>query len=441
MMSTLRISNVSPGTLPTDHLHGAHIDLPHSGATTDVFSFDVEGWALGKSAPVERIELIQEGRVLLDVPLTHARPDIASKFAGVDGAEAAGFGVCVGALGLRSRFEILVRARLRSGVRPALGTIHGEREDLHSDYDPSVQPLMINTIGRSGSTWLSWLLSCHPQIVAFKPFAHETRVATYWMTVLQELSHPQSYLTQIDPPGLAASRWWLGDAGVNRGAFRDATLREWLGQDSVRALAAIAQSRIDAFYRANTEVSDNQPYFVEKCSPWQIVPDLLSELYPRAKELILVRDFRDMFCSIRAFKQRRTNPGFGRDRAENDAQYIERFVRGFAKSLQRRSRSRGSSVKIVRYEDLVLDPVATLTALLAYLDVDSSDAVVEETLRRAENPTGAKQHQTAKNPAASIGRWHDDLSDDLKATCDEALGPVLAEFGYEPSAQPASERA
>ncbi|MEK6271940.1 MAG: sulfotransferase [Actinomycetota bacterium] len=325
----------------------------------------------------------------------------------------------------------MIRAKLESGLHFRLGIIRGEREEVRSDYEPFVQPLMINTIGRSGSTWLTWLLSCHPQIVAFKPFEHETRVASYWMTVFQELSQPQSFLTQFDPPDLAVRHWWLGEAGTNRGALKDKELSTWLAYDSVPALAAMCQSRIDAFYSANATIDRHGRYFVEKFSPWQIVPDLLSELYPNAKEVILVRDFRDMFCSIRAFNAKRGDQGFGRDRADSDADYIRTIIRGFAKALLQRWRRRGNLAHLIRYEDLILEPAETLERLMTYLELDASSDAIERTLQLAsQDRPGVDNHRTAPDVASSVGRWRTDLSPELIAVCDEALGPLLTEFGY-----------
>ena len=40
-------------------------------------------------------------------------------------------------------------------------------------------------------------------------------------------------------------------------------------------------------------------------------------------------------------------------------------------------------------------------------------------------------HRTANDPAATIGRWREDLSPELIAACAESLDPVLEAFGYE----------
>ena len=400
---------------------------------TDTYSFEVEGWVIGKSAGVERIEVLQEGRIIVDAAPTLERPGVASRFPDVAGAGLSGFRLPISALSLREDFELVVRVTLEGGLHLRIGVIKGRREKIQSNYEPVIQPVMVTTIGRSGSSWLTWLLSCHPQIVAFKPFEHETRVASYWMSVLQAIANPRSYITQFDPPDLTARNWWLGEAGMTSGVLRDGTLAAWLGRDNVQALAAIAQSRIDAFYQANTAASGKPRYFVEKFSPGEVFSDLLTELYSDAKELILVRDFRDMFCSISAFTAKRNASRFDRHRARGDTEYVGTYVRGFARVLLRRWRGRREMAHLVRYEDLVLRPEETLGEILGYLGVDSSQQVLEQVLKRAQNVSGAGRHQTATSARASVGRWRRELSHELKLVCEETLEPMLAEFGYEPT--------
>jgi hypothetical protein len=116
------------------------------------------------------------------------------------------------------------------------------------------------------------------------------------------------------------------------------------------------------------------------------------------------------------------------------------MVRGFASAILSRWRQRESTAYLLRYEDLVLDPAGTLRQLLDYLGLDDSDAVVDQTLKLAQNASGSAQHMTAGKPAASIGRWRRDLSEELQLVCEEALDPVLGQFGYEPTAARAAER-
>ena len=431
-MAIVEIKDVQITPDPRGHLRGAHIDFPNAGSRSDVYSFDVAGWALGKFSPVVAIEVVHEGRSVFEIPVLIDRPDVAAAFPGMPGGERVGFSASLGALSVRREFEILLQAKLESGQAELVGSVRGERAELRSAYKPLVQPLMVTTLARTGSTWLNHVLSCHPEIVAFGPFRHETRVALYWATVLQELTQPQSYLSQFDPRDLSVRRWWLGDAGVDPRVMREPGVGAWLGVDRVRSLAATCQAQIDEFYAQHGAADDRVEYFVEKSPPWQVPLDLLQELYPNAREIILVRDFRDMFCSIRSYNEKRGISGFQRDGVETDAEYIASRVKRFAEALLRRWRSREDLVKLVRYEDLILEPTRTLTGLAEYLDIDSRRTAMDRVLHRAAlKAAGAEVHRTAPDSKSSIGRWRRDLSPELLDVFADRLDPLLAEFGYE----------
>ena len=83
-------------------------------------------------------------------------------------------------------------------------------------------------------------------------------------------------------------------------------MTDWLGSENLRSVAAACQERIDAFYcRVARNEGRDARYFVEKRWPDPLVPRLTAELYPEGREIILVRDFRDMVCSILGFSEKR----------------------------------------------------------------------------------------------------------------------------------------
>lgn len=425
----VEISEVTVCPPSGDWLHGANVDIPSGGDTSDTYSFDVEGWVLGKAAPVTCVEVLQDGWPVLDIPLATDRPDIASAFPGVTGAGRSGFSGSIGALSLQAEFTVSLRARLEDGSRLPLARIVGRRRELPADHRPRIQPLMINTIGRSGSTWLASLLGCHPQIVAFQPFANDARVSAYWMSVLQALSQPHSFLRQLLPQDLGTRRWWLGDGGSIR-ALADPEIAVWLGGENVESLASMCLGRIEAFYARVADPQEAAPrYFVEKFLPYQVEADLLWEIYPGAREVILVRDLRDMLSSILAFNVRRGYQAFGREQSESDAEYVTSWLRPSADAVLDRWRRRAGIAYLLRYEDLVLEPRQTLAKLARYLGLGPSPETIEETLGRASRDN-VELHRTAPDPVSSIGRWRRDLPPELIEVCEESLNPLLAELGY-----------
>jgi hypothetical protein len=414
----------------SDYVHGGNIDTPREGAGGDSFGLTIEGWVLSRRIPIEHMEVLYEERPLAIVPVDRERPDIAAGFPEVEGAERSGFLATVSALKLAEQFELVVRAKLADGTRLPVANLRGRRRRLPAGSGGEVQPLMVNTIGRSGSTLLVTLLSSHPGVVAFSPFIKDARISTYWVNVLQDLAEPGSYLAPFDPPDLEKPHWWLDGGG---GELGDEEVERWLGRESVESLAGLCRAQIEAFY-ANLAGGDGARFFVEKYLPHQVVPDLLGELYPEAREVILVRDFRDMLCSVIAFNRKRGWSDFGYTEGGDDAQYVREVMRPSLEVLARRLHAAASDRCLVRYEELVLEPETALTTLFGRLGLDNDEALVGETVRLAREGTASMDHhRTTSDPAASIGRWHDDLPEEIAAVCNQELGPLLAEFGYEPS--------
>jgi hypothetical protein len=403
---------------------------PAAGEGWEVFSFNVHGWAAAPAGEeIAAFRVLDGERVNAEVP-PNRPPSGAGE--GVEGA--VGFEVLVRAIELAPRFAVEVVAVLGDGsVRP-LGSVAGARQLLAVPREPALEPAMITTIGRSGSKWLARLLSCHPAVLAFQPLVFEPRVATYWMTVLRELSAPKSYLRQIHTERWDQPRWWLGDGAVGLPAPVELGMAEWLGNESVRQLAAICQERIEAYYREAARRSgeaDGVRYFAEKFLLDPLLLDLTTEVFPGAKELILVRDFRDRLSSVFAWNEKRGDHGFGHEAEMSQAEYLVERVRVDAEELIDRWRRRGDAALLVRYEDLVLEPQTTLGRVFEYLEVEADEAAVGAVLELANRPTELlDKHRTVSDPVQTIGRWRRDLPAELADESNQLLAPLLETFGY-----------
>lgn len=403
---------------------------PAAGDHAAVFSFNVRGWAVPpEGGEVVAFRVLDGERVSAEVP-----PNRPPGGAGEEHEGAVGFEALVRAIELAPSFEVEVVAVLGDGgVRP-LATVAGTRELLAVPRQAELDPAMITTIGRSGSKWLARLLSCHPGVLAFQPLVFEPRVATYWMTMLRELSAPKSYLRQLHTERWDQPRWFLGDGAVPLPAPVDLGMADWLGDDSVRQLAAICQERIDAYYgevARRAGEAEQARYFAEKFLLDPILLDLTTEVFPGAKELILVRDFRDRLSSVFAWNEKRGDHGFGHDAEMSKAEYLVERVRGDADELIDRWRRRGDAALLVRYEDLILEPEATLAGIFDYLEIDADEAAVGAVLDAANQPTEhLDAHRTVSDPMQTIGRWRRDLPEDLAAETNELLAPELEAFGY-----------
>ena len=89
-------------------------------------------------------------------------------------------------------------------------------------------------------------------------------------------------------------------------------------------------------------------------------------------------------------------------------------------------------VHLLRYEDLIEQSVEALKTMFDYLQVDDDEGLIRQIIMETETRNRHQQqlHQTASSPLMSIGRWHEELSSQLQDLCNETVGDVLKDFGY-----------
>lgn len=435
--SSLRneVEFVEVSTIPADLsalLWGCHIELPVPGGQTEVYAMGVEGWALGRSSPAVAVELVNAETLFRHIPIGVERADIAVQYPTVPDVENSGFRARINVLGLRPEFELFVRVVLQDKSRIPIGVIRGRRRSLRSGSQPKLQPLMVTTYGRTGSSWLMRLLGQHPQILTYRPFAYEPRVGSYWMRILEALSEPASYLQTLNTT-LSDEYWWLGqEYSAPEMVIPDPQIQQWLGRNNIEELATFCLDRIEEFYDRVSILQEQSDavYFAEKYSSATFAHTLIQDLYARPREIFLIRDLRDMVCSILAFNAKQKTISFGRELVSSDEEFIGQ-VRLHALDLLQNYKSRSSQAHLLRYEDLILRPVETLSTLLEYLGLDLAPSTVEGMIQRASEETPSmRQHRTSPDPEESIGRWRHDLDPSLQAVCQEAFGDILEELGY-----------
>jgi len=427
-LAAIEILSVSPATQTAGKLRGFALDSPTAGTSADVFVITIRGWVLGQTSKAVEVEILDRGGVIRKVPVKEASPDAVDSFPEVAEAEDCGFLALAGVLGLAPEFELRVRAVLEDKRRVLLGTVRARHAPLRSSFEPRLRPITLTSLNRVGSTWLMGILAAHPQIVVHQQYPYEQSNAQYWVHMLKVLSEPANRLQSSKPGAFHNDLWHIG-----HNPFYDATLikheelREWMGRQYVERLAAFCQSSIDDWYLevARSQGQDVPVCFAEKGVAGHI-PALTWELYPNAKEIFLVRDFRDMVCSLMAFYK----DGTTRRRASDDEQYI-RWLGTWANHLRSDYESRADRAHLVRYEDVVNQPVQTLTTLFRYLELDASPELADEILTKVseQTPHFAK-HRTTPSLEASIGRWRHDLDPTLQRACEETFGELLGAFGY-----------
>jgi hypothetical protein len=411
------------------------IETPVKGGTSDAWAVRVSGQVLAASGPVQEIEAIVPGLVVASDRPVLPCPQVAARHPDVPWATGCGFTLLVNTLILRQNFEFHLRATLVDGSRVEVVLVSGQRRPLETGYAPRLQPLLVNSYGRTGTTLLMRMLAAHPAVVVYERPPYEARGGKYWLHVLKTLAAPTDARKRVGAP----MEFHLEPLAAGGNPFYSAAfgawpeVEAWSGSTYVEELAAFCQRSIDGWYLATAagqhQAMEPLVYFAEKHFP-DAYPRLMRELYPGARELFLVRDFRDMLASMRAYNARKGFGDFGRESAQSDATWLAELRRGVV-ALRDAWRERGEATSLVRCEDLVRAPEAALPPLLASLGLDAAPETVSRLIAAAApDAPELRDHGTAGSPSASIGRWRHDLSPELLAIAEETFGDLLQEFGY-----------
>jgi protein-tyrosine sulfotransferase len=273
-------------------------------------------------------------------------------------------------------------------------------------YRSEERHIVMGGAPRSGTTLLRRLLDRHPEICA----GAETKLfvpAAFNLAWLAE-----SYAIPLDE--LEAMR----GAASSQAGFIDAF--------AVRARADTGKSRW----------AEKTPQNIRHL-------DWILEHFPGASVIHVIRDGRDVVCSMREHPDWRWVDGAWQKVLVPRPLhwYAERWVEDTAAGMARRGDGRYVEV---RYEDLVSDPVMAMRAVCERLDVTLDAAWLAEVGARghdgwtemagheAAGRSAARPDYEGAVTAASVGRWQRDLSAEAQRDVERLCGARLRQLGYLP---------
>lgn len=404
-------------TIRLSHTLGTVVmDEPPEGQTMNRYALQIAGRLEAPDLDASRIAVRVNGQPLPDWVLFTA-------------GERRPFFVIISLFDLPERFRIVLSAYGEHCRATEFARLEGSRARYCAATQPPIQPLLLTTLGRTGSTYAMRLLGGHPSILYDRKYPHETRIAQYYAHLVAVQARPPRQ-TEPDFEQFNDPR----RLGPNPHFLPDERVFDWFADDAVRLAMDYGLAATEGFYRrlaAAEGWAGPFAWYLEKAPPSIERLRLLQALYPGARAIVLCRDPRDMLASVLAFNAKRGYAAFGRERAGDDSDYARQLAQHCQQLVH--FLEANPSAYLLRYEDLISTPRETLSPLLAALALEADTAVIDAMLSHAQADTPQMvYHRTSAEPQASVGRWRQDLSAELQGVCAEAMAPCLRALGYAP---------
>lgn len=442
------------------------------------FSLDCGGWVIGRHQPVTDISVRIGSQVIASFPVNKVHPERAKSVLASSGSgvrlidrgrlliQRVLYRLKLGRLTRTGPFRRLLNPNLlMNGFAGTLNLLQLPDEcevTLNADNgthtyevaririsrpslpplgrDAGFQPLIVTSIGRSGSTWFQHLLSQHPAVRAFHGGSYEFVPARAAMQAFAEMTVRQPLSEQFfELDGRFRFDGLRAASGEPESVLYSPEEFSQCVEQQVHGLLREAINSIDRYYSVTDDdrtsgeqlqPADSRRYMTEK----NMAPaHLFFELYPDGKEIFLVRDFRDVATSMIAANRKWNTQFFGRSRSDSDEEMFFNRAKQARPWLLEPWMRRGSNALLVRYEDVISHPQQTVCRILEYLELDADPAVADSMISRAADTNHwiGGSHMTAGSAEASIGRWKRDLSPELAQAATTAFAEYLEAFGYE----------
>jgi len=352
-----------------------------------------------------------------------------------------------GGTSLLARARGLYRGRLR---RLANGKATSVRGGAGSEAS-STPVFFVTGLGKSGTRWLTKILDSHPEILC----KGEGRFfSAGWH---------RADLGPENDRALASSLYYALEHSDH--------LRLWIersvwsrNDDPDEHLKALMRLATDYFL--TSQLSETDKILVGDKSPLQDEEFMreVSEVYPVAKVIHIIRDGRDRTVSSMHRGWRRANQGYlhrltaeelARGEAlREDPKKLVQTGEGMFKEERLRQAARhwrllvgraiqdgqaliGSNYTEVRYEDLLVRPNEEVERLLGFLGADADPKIVEHCVDSASFEKLSRGRERGEEDPSSFyrkgvaGDWRNHFTAEDSRSFKEEAGELLIQLGYE----------
>ncbi len=375
------------------------------------------GWAVDTDHPEAHVEVSvvvndqQWKRVIADSP----REDMKKHGSYGDGCH--GFTYLFDRpMSVLESYRVEIVGRLHGTTKPLAATLVAKIPAIAQQK----QPILITASGRSGTTVLMNHLRKSPTIVIADKYPFEMKLLTYYSKAFDLLTAPGNHTVSSQSDALNFDRDHLGSNPFNHHEFESilpdsSAVYSFFEKDVPPKLVQTFTSIISDFYNllADRTGRFDCRYFAEKVDIRHATRNFSRIAFSGVKEIVLIRDPRDLFCSYRAFWQSRPDESIA-------------ALKDITDRILTLSRSLDSNRMIfVKYEDLVRRRDDTLHKISKFLELDDllrADAAADRKL--------FQKHATSEDVAASVGRWRKELNAAETQLFADQFSEFLTAFDY-----------
>lgn len=216
-----------------------------------------------------------------------------------------------------------------------------------------------------------------------------------------------------------------GKAKQCRRLIRDANLS---GFDTGDMLKVFIESFRQSFYPEVTEPK----VWIEKTTSTEIYALDLSEMFPNAKFIHVVRDPRDNWASLASGWEKRYK-NFNDEINRLKQSMIERGRLGLEMANRNLTAIGPHHYRIVRFEDLVMDSKSIMQELTEFIGMEFSDDLLKtSTLGYSWEGNNFDGLKFSGPSAINVSRWRERISQEDAMLMEFHFRHVMEELGYDP---------
>ena len=280
-----------------------------------------------------------------------------------------------------------------------------------------IQPVFLVGPPRSGTTLVQLLISAHPAFFS----APETHFFTYVLEPIKDWTHSKLSLEQLDVvfEQLAAKPM------LKLGEDFQSYIRQKADIDGIAPSAFLNELMV---YLGNSGKESIR--WVEKTPRHALcIPQILT-MFPGAKVVAVVRDPRDVASSPSPFGRFDSKIQLKKYRLSR-AELWNRIVKTVIQLMP------NDHILIIRYEDIVEDPLLSLDKIMRFLGEESYPATLDTFSDNYEQVVLPEENQHKKLCSTGQivdrrGIWKTRMSLEEARLVETICEPLMVEFGYLP---------